>query len=292
MRLLFILFISVLLASCEKEVDIEPNSSPETLVVDGFIENGMPAVVYLTRSFSYFSNLSAAAVSNSFIRDAAVTLSDGSRTSVLRPYEIKSGASALVVYTADTANPAGIIAGRFGTRYTLSINWQGKVYQSTTTIPNIARRIDSLWWLPSPGNADTSLTIVMARARDPQGLGNYIRYFTSRNDSSFLPGLNSVFDDNIVDGTTYDIQIFRGENRNSEINNDLYGYFRRGDTVAVKIANIDKDTYDFWRTWEQAQSNVGNPFGTPVRVLGNVSNGALGVFCGYGAQVSQLIIPK
>jgi hypothetical protein len=292
MRVLFIFFLAVLATSCEKEVDIEPNSSPEVLVVDGSIENGSPAVVYLTRSFSYFSNLSAAAVGNSFVKDATVSLSDGTRTSVLRPYEISSGATTLVVYTADTSNPAAIMLGRFGAGYSLSISWQGKTYQSTTTIPNAARRIDSLWWLPSPGNADTSLVMLMARANDPKGLGNYIRYFTSRNDSAFLPGLNSVFDDNIVDGTTYQVQIFRGEDRNGEINNDTFGYFRRGDSVVVKIANIDKAAYDFWRTWEQAQSNVGNPFGTPVRVLGNISNGALGVFCGYGNQVSRLFIPK
>ncbi|TAD90253.1 MAG: DUF4249 family protein, partial [Bacteroidetes bacterium] len=64
------------------------------------------------------------------------------------------------------------------------------------------------------------------------------------------------------------------------------------DTVEAKISNIDKATFDFWRTWEASQDNNGNPFGTPVKVIGNVSNGALGYFGGYSSMVRRIVIPK
>jgi hypothetical protein len=43
---------------------------------------------------------------------------------------------------------------------------------------------------------------------------------------------------------------------------------------------------------EYSYSAIGNPFSTPIKVLGNISNGALGYFGGYGSQYHTLIIPK
>ena len=95
-----------------------------------------------------------------------------------------------------------------------------------------------------------------------------------------------------IDGISYNIQIFRGANRNQNIDSETFGFFRRGEKVKVKLSNIDKATFDFWRTWEQNQSNTGNPFGVPVRILGNISNGAVGYFGGYGSQVRTIFIPR
>jgi hypothetical protein len=68
--------------------------------------------------------------------------------------------------------------------------------------------------------------------------------------------------------------------------------FNRGDTVTFKLSNIDKATFDFWRTMEFSYNSVGNPFSTPTKVLSNVSNDALGYFGGYATQYRTLIIPK
>jgi hypothetical protein len=60
--------------------------------------------------------------------------------------------------------------------------------------------------------------------------------------------------------------------------------------VTLKLCNIDKATYDFWRTMEFAYSSVGNPFSSPTKVLSNISGGALGYFGGYAAQFKTIII--
>jgi hypothetical protein len=52
--------------------------------------------------------------------------------------------------------------------------------------------------------------VLMARVTDPPGYGNYIRYFTKTNRDDFYPGSNSVYDDQIIDGKTYDVQIDQG----------------------------------------------------------------------------------
>jgi hypothetical protein len=292
LRFIFVgMLLSVLLA-CEKVIDLSPGTLPPLLVVDGTIESGQPPIIYLTRSLDYFNELTPAMLSGSFVRNAEVTLSDGARTVSLKEYPVPITAGVIYVYTIDTASPANIMIGQFNNTYKLTIRTEGQVYESTTTIPSLTKKIDSVWWEPAPNNPDTNRVVVFARVGDPPGKGNYIRYYTSRNDSAFLPGLNSVYDDGIVDGLTYNIQVFRGQDRNQEFDQDEFGYFRKGDTVDVKLTNIDKATFDFWRTWEQNQANVGNPFGVPIKVLSNISNGALGIWGGYARQVERLVVPK
>lgn len=290
--LLFFVFIGLLMVGCEKVIDLAPENQPPKLVVDGRIESGEAPVVILTNSLNYFNTLTPSMLSGSFVRNAKVTVSDGAVTVALREYTVSYGPGNVYYYSIDTSNPAGILLGGYGKTYQLAIEADGKIYSATTTIPLLNKTADSIWWEPAPENPDTNRVVVFARVSDPPGLGNYIRYFTSRNDSAFLPGYNSVFDDNIVDGITYEIQVFRGQDRNVELDEEEFGYFRRGDRVRVKLTNIDRSTYDFWRTWEQNQQNVGNPFSVPIKVLSNISNNALGIWGGYAAQVIGIDIPR
>jgi hypothetical protein len=131
----------------------------------------------------------------------------------------------------------------------------------------------------------------MVRAYDPPGFGDYIRYFTKRNSEPFYPGLVSVFDDQVIDGSTYEIQVERGVDRNAD-NKEGYSFFDKGDTVTLKVCNIDKATFDFWRTMEYTYSTIGNPFSSPTKVVSNINGGGLGYFGGYASQYRTIIIPK
>ena len=134
--------------------------------------------------------------------------------------------------------------------------------------------------------------VLKARVTDPPGFGNYIRYFTKVNRGEFLPGLNSVFDDALVNNSTYVVDVDKGVDRNTDIDFDNYGFFAKGDTVTIKFSNIDKATFDFWRTAEFSYQSIGNPFSTPTKIIGNISNGALGYFGGYANQFSTVYIPR
>jgi len=129
---------------------------------------------------------------------------------------------------------------------------------------------------------------LMARVTDPPGLGNYVRYFTKKNSGIFLPGFNSVFNDEVVENTTYQGQVDPGVDRNNPPERGE-NFFVKGDTVTFKLSNIDKATYKFWNTWEFEQQSIGNPFSQPGKVIGNISNGALGAFCGYANWFGTLI---
>ena len=281
--------------SCEKEITIELDEPPASLVVDASIENGVAPVVVLSRSLNYFSKINPEILSASFVRGAGVTISDGRRTVKLKEDSIRrNGGLPVYFYTIDLTNPANVLIGSLNTQYTLDITTEGKNYRAQTTIPAITRRVDSLWWeeLKGPREPeDSNSVLVMMRGADKPGLGSYIRYFTRVNRGVYLPGFNSVFDDQVIDGTTYTVTIDKGFDKNGDFEPGER-YFKKGDTVSLKLCEIDKISYDFFRTMEFSFQSVGNPFSSPVKVLGNISGGALGAFTGYAAQYRQIIIPR
>lgn len=282
---------SVLLLGCEKDIDIELNSEEPKLVVEATIENGQPPMVVLTRSLDYYAAISPQQLANSFVRGAEVFISNGNRTHKLKEYSTTVGGFTLVHYSIDSSDLATAIIGELNKQYSLRIVTDGQEYNATTTIPGLTRQIDSVWWKPAPPQADPDQVIVMVKATDPAGFGDYVRYYTKRNSEPFLTPFNATFDDLFIDGTTYELPIERGIDRNREIE-DRDRLFVKGDTVTLKLSNIDKATYDFWRTMEFAYASVGNPFATPIKVQSNISGNALGYFGGYASQYRTLIIPQ
>ena len=107
----------------------------------------------------------------------------------------------------------------------------------------------------------------------------------------FFQALILFFDDLFIDGTTYELQVQAGIDRNTTISDDDF-FFDKGDTVTFKLSNIDKATFDFWRTMEFSYQSVGNPFSTPIKVSSNISGNALGYFGGYASQFRTLIIRR
>lgn len=283
----------VLLTGCEKAIDFKLKETEPVLAVDGSIETGTSPVIILSTSLNYFSGISAEMIAASIVKDAVVTVFEGNRSERLQRVEVPiSGNRTLSFYTGNPFAPNRIV-GEEGKTYRLQIKWQGRQYEATTTIPVLEKRIDSIWWVKAPNTVDTSTRVVVrGRVTDPPRFGNYIRYFTRVNSGPFLPGFNSVFDDQLINGTTYEVDIDRGVDRNLPFERAEYGFFRRGDTVTVKFSNIDKATFDFWRTVEFSYQSIGNPFGAPPKIMGNVSNGALGYFGGYANQFKTLIIPR
>jgi hypothetical protein len=281
-----------LLMGCEKAVDFNLKETGSRLVVDATIENGQPPVVILSKSLNYFSNISPQLLAGSFVHNATISVSNGVITQTLKEYSQKVfNQYSVYYYTIDSSSLSNTFKGELNKKYSLHIVSEGKEYTASTTIPQITKRIDSLWWKQAPPNVDSTKVVAVVKATDPQGFGDYIRYFTKRNNEPFYPALNSVFDDLIIDGTTYELQIEPGVDRNAKRNDDEH-FFNKGDTVIFKLSNIDKATFDFWRTMEYSYASVGNPFSTPVKVLNNISNGALGYFGGYASQYRTLYIPR
>ena len=292
MKTYSLLFCAVLLLSCEKNLNFTLKEAPNLLVVDASIENARPPFVVLSNSFDYFSKITPDLLEGIFVHDAEVYVSAGNLTQQLKEYFIdSSGGNRIYYYSIDTSNLQSVFIGQTDTKYDLKIISKGVEYDASTSIPPLSKKADSLWWKPAPFTTDSSKVAVFVKATDPKGLGNYIRYFTKQNNGAYLPGIQSVFDDQLIDGTTYDLRLDPGIDRNDPVPFDD-NFFHHGDTVTLKLSNIDRSTYQFWLTMEFAYQSIGNPFASPNKVLGNISNGALGAFCGYSSSFKTLIIPK
>jgi hypothetical protein len=290
MRYLLVLLLCSLFVSCERNIDFDLKESAPTLVVEGEIESGLPPRIVLTKSLDYFSQINPQLLAGSFVHNAEVLLSDGVQTERLVEYSIPLGLGySIYFYSVDTSSPANIMLGEFNKEYTLTILAEGKSYTATTRIPALTNIPDSVFFRPAPQNPDTNKRVMFLTISDPPGLGNCGRYFTKKNSEPFYPGDNSVYNDDVVDGTTYTVQVEPGINRNDPPEFEE-NFFKKSDTVTLKLTNIDRATYNFWNTWEFAQQSIGNPFSQPNKVLGNISNGALGAFCGYASWYKTIVV--
>ncbi len=290
-----------LIAGCEKEVNIKLSTGESQLVVNGLIETGQPPFLALTRSIGYFAKIDLATLENSFVHNAKVTVSDGTRQISLREYQIDTansvtgGLSKFYFYTIDTAQPAAFnFLGQVDHYYKLTVVVDGKTYESTTKIPN-CKPVDSMVAVApaTPAEKAPTARLLNIYYTDPDTPGNCIRYFTQRNSEPLYPGYNSVYDDQIINGVKNSlIPLLIGFDRDIKVITDSTGHIFPGDTILLKWCAIDRGVYNFYNTYEYSLGTVGNPFSSPINVKSNVSNGALGIWAGYGSKFSTLIVPK
>ncbi len=280
----YLLICLFFLSSCEKTVSFQLNNSEtKKLVVDGQIETGKPPIVFLTNAIGVTDPLNLNTVLNSIVRGAIVEVSDATRTIQL----IEQNNSYQVA--PQDSNFVGVP----GQIYKLKIQYLGKVYEASTKIP-IVKSLDSIWTVKriNAGGPDSNEVNIFARYTDPDTLGNYVRYFTKRNKEPFFTGRNSVYNDEVINGNGIDVRIEKGYDKINDTSNKKFGNFIISDTVQVKWCAIEKAVYNFWNTLEFSTNSVGNPFSSPSAIMSNISNGALGVWAGYGTSFKTIIVVK
>ena len=302
-NLFFLLFL--LFTGCEKEIFMETPQAEEKLVVEGFIEPGMPPIVFLTKSTGYFEPTDLQSMQNIIIRNANVYISNGIvklkltqicannlPDNILQYFANYSGFSAAYLKQLNYCFYTTFdLSGETGMVYTLSIDYNGKNYTSVSSIPEPVS-LDSLWFIRRTPQENRG--IIWARLSDPPEIYNAYRIFTKRlgRDEKYIPVWGSTFEDRFFDGKNFDFYFYRGIKANSEDpsdNNSERSFFREGDTIVVKFCSIDQDVFMFIRGLETAVSNNGNPFAAPLTITSNISGGALGYWGGYGAAYDTII---
>jgi hypothetical protein len=307
---LFIALV-ILFAGCEQIITLDLPDVEEQIIVEGSIETGLPPIVILTRSIGFYGATDLEALQNLYVRDATVTVSNGETSVELLeiclndiPEELQPLVAEFFGISADSlatfdfnicvyTDPglllgAPIMLGEDGKTYNLTIEAEGKVLTSTTTIPP-AVPLDSVFYRPNddPGGSDT-LVRVFAHLSDPPAPGNYYRLFVSRNNGPFEADFFSVTDDLVFNGLSLDFTINRPAEPDEDFSSETFGYYFVGDTVAVKLCSIDQASFNFWNTLENDSGGDG-PFSSIVIVETNIEGGQ-GIWCGYGASTTTLII--
>lgn len=276
---------AIIFSSCEKNISINLPQPEEKLVVEGRIESGSFPLIILTKNSPFYTSFKTSDLSSYFVHNAVVKVSNGTDTISCTEFSLDTMGVTISAYVG-----LGMI-GEVGKTYNLWIDApDGKHVSAVTTIPNKIP-LDSIWvnYNDKPDSAD--LVRLICRFTDPPQLGQYVRYFTKVNSDDYEPGLNSVFDDAIINGQTFDFPLDRGYNRNDSIDFNSYGYFHKGDTITVKWCNIDYPHFDFWRTLEFELGGQGSPFSSPVKINSNIEGG-LGIWGGYAVNLKTLVVPQ
>ncbi len=276
------------LISCEKNIDVDfpPGESP--FVIEGSIENGQPPLIFISKGIPFLRDISNESFRNLFVDHAHVSISiDGGTPITLDKISIEG----ITIYTSLTIN------GEIGKRYDLQVDVDGKIFRASTKIPE-PHKIDSIVILPGLDSLyeRDSLVELKAYFTEPNPPGNYYRLLTKRNSEIFFDTpFGSLFDDQLFNGTQIEFNIFKGKREfqnNDSADFTLYRHYKRGDTVYVKWASVEKEHFDFWNTFGSQGNSFGNPFAPTVVIKSNIEGrGSVGIWGSYGAHIDTLIIP-
>src|SRR5688572_9666354 len=102
-----ICFLFFFLTSCEKDITIDLNDPLPKMVVEATIENNQPPFVILSTSLNYFNKINADILASSFVHDAEINISDGTKIHRLVEDSIVDVQGyTLYFYTNDKNDPA------------------------------------------------------------------------------------------------------------------------------------------------------------------------------------------
>ena len=279
--LMLILFSTSLFISCEKDITVDLPQPEEQLVIEGYINPGSPAYVFISKTAAFFAPVDSATLVSYAIKDAIVTVSDGVTTDTLLAPLPDLG------YLYISPN----LTGEIGKSYFLKVETaDGKIATAATFI-NAPVPLDSVWFKLQPG-LDT-LGYTWARLSDPATPGNSYRWFAKRigKDDDFIAPNGSVIEDKFFNGLSFDFAYNRGSVPNStaeDDDNEEAGYFKLGDIIVVKFATITPESFDFWRSAETQASSNGNPFGSPAPLKSNIEGG-IGIWEGFSYTLDTIV---
>lgn len=298
-----VLLTALVFTACEEEFIPEPVPNAEQWVVEGYIEAGdqpTPPYVIVSKSFPFFSELSPDQLSEVFVRDAKVTVSDGEQTVELQevcladlPAEIRDQVGSVLGLEVDSigfnfcayVDVGFSMLGEEGKTYELRVEVGEEVLTATTTIPELVP-LDSLWFTQPPGEPSDTYAQLRVYLTDPGDRSNYYRYFTAEGDEPLAAPFGSVTDDQIFNGQGFEFPLPKAETGDEEFDQESFGLYTQGDTATIKWMNIDRAHFDFWNTLDAAVSNQG-PFSSYTRVKHNIEGG-LGIWGGLVARYYRL----
>lgn len=284
-KLLFLIAIAFVFTSCEKNITLDLPQGESKVVVDGYVETGLPPYIVLSRSSGYFDPINASTINNLPESGASIFISDGLITVAMKEIDTTiNGTTIKGVYAPlDSATNFPLMFGTPGRTYSITITTKsGEVLTSSAKL-QLPVALDSTWFQVQE-NKD-SLGFAWAHLSDPDTLENCYRWFAKRitKDEQFIAPFGSAVEDKFINGQSFDFAYNRGKIQNStadDDNNIEDGFFKKGDTIIVKFCAVDRGTFEFWRDAENQMANNGSPFAVPSNVKSNVKGG-LGVFATY-----------
>lgn len=278
-RIPFILLLCLLsVVACKG--DIEPDKT-ENIVVEGWIEDGGFPVVMLTTTVSLSDEYEGEEeLKKHLINWAKVTVSDGTQEVILTGmYD--------TLYFPPYIYTTGAMRGKTGHTYRLKVEYENYVATATTTIlPNV--KLDSVTVAPC-SESDTLYQLTAHFADNPDTRDYYLLLLNNGMDySQPLISYMGYMDDAVAASNHISIPVYKEQKL---MTNEHYTpYFSKSDTVVVKLAHVNAETFDYWKDIQGSVSFSTSMF-MPVstNVQSNLSGG-IGYWQGYGISYIPVIV--
>lgn len=274
-NLLYILVLTIVLCSCEKEYDIAdfPEHTPK-IVVNCLFNPDESWTVRLSSSKSELD------ISSEYktINNADVKI-----------YEDDILLETLT-YNVTTEKYEGITIPQIGKKYSIEASAPNFTTVNASDIIPAFVPIDS-WEIDSEiinnnyGGDDYYIYSFNITLTDPINTNNY--YATDLTTHYFDTLFNLQYGDTILD--FYDIHndlLFNGQNYKINLRKKLPTY--EGElsyyTINIYLRSISETAYNYFNSLGIQVDNSGDPFSQPVPVYNNIENG-FGIFAGYSEDI-------
>lgn len=265
-RVLFTIFLLVSLVGCIAEREYNSDYR-QRLVVEGSIEEGRGAIVALSLNTPFDEEYDEDDMKDLVVRWAKVTVECGERSEVLVGRSDKEYPTQYIYTGSD-------IIGEVGESYTLIVEYSGRTWRATTTIPASAELGD----ISITRMRDTLYTIT---ATLPPTASPCMIDCAMGGSSYFAPTMLGVYD---ASDRVRRVTVNRP--MGNLYVNEYMTHFHVRDTVALKLRTMDRFAYEYWNLWQNNVINSLNPIFPAVDNLPtNISNDAMGIWAGYGSSV-------
>lgn len=239
----------------------------QRLVVEGSIEAGRGAIVALSLNTPFDEEYEEDDLRDLVVRWAKVTVECGDRSEVLVGRSNKNYPTQYIYTGTD-------IIGEVGESYTLVVEYSGRTWRATTTIPAPAELGD----ISIDRMRDTLYTIT---ATLPPTSAPCMIECALGGSSYFAPTILGVYE-----ASDRARRVMVNRPMGNLYINEYMTQFHVRDTVALKLCTMDDFAYEYWNLWQNNVINGLNPIFPAVDNLPtNISNNAMGIWAGYGSSV-------
>lgn len=276
-RIAFILTL-VLFAACDNSYLESENL--EELVVEGWIESGHAPVVMVHTTLPISSTpRPVSEIQDHILRYANVYIDTDEGREYLTA-RLTDRHTVMNYFTSPT------LRGEVGKTYRLGVEWQNFKATASCTIPEPVS-IDSSYF--EKAYNDTSYVFKIRFKNNPSEK----RYYTAfkregaADTSNFKLSSFSTLKASQLD-TVVNISFMKSP---TSMEPDMNLYYHSGDRIAIKLATIEENMYDFWMRYINAAGTTGSLIlSYTSNIYGNV-DGAIGYWAGYGVDVVEKTVP-
>jgi hypothetical protein len=257
---IIILALIIFIASCdlEREIDLNLPEFESELVVECYLEPGKPMRAVISETISYFGSGLGAALP--VVNGAVVKITHNGN-----------------VYTLDEGAYFDFISGKifnYGSDDIVPFDFDNDFHLEVTDSAGRVLTATTRLLQPTPLDSiqtvmlqDSSITVLTIHTDNPSETNFWYRTYHRTH----------VIADSFKIGFALDDEFINGQNNQLVIGGPPV--FEHGDTAVITLFHIEEAYSQFIETTGAAESNNGNPFGTPGTIKSNVSGG-MGIFTG------------